>query len=428
MYFRESDILLRDNPEYEIYINTIDNFLSTLISEERNQLNIRVVADITGVEERIVEFIFDYYCRVKVMNIDKYIVCPISGDIIKNVETSRSGEFEEFCDTCGEEHILTERDIVNRYSISSVRKLEEISREIKPSSGESLQISNESEGNISQKKITISIKKQEVVRIATIQLNFELSSDRFPPEIVDKERVKSRIKNALTIAKEHKANLVCLPELSICDEWLPEIKSQSTGMIIIAGSNYDKEGHNKCQILYSSNDVEIPPQIKIKPSEFESPRETGNGMVSGNNIYIYETAVGIFSVLICRDFGNYINDLADKVDIIFVPSYNSSPDRFETTAHAHVQDHPSYIIISNTALYGGTSIFGQMDKAHFKKLEQHNCKQAGDDTYKLCYIERGKEGIIIADFNTSFKGIQKPTPIDPGKVKRPVTEIKKLDL
>jgi hypothetical protein len=335
MYFRESDTLLRDNPEYEIYIKKIDAFLGALKSEERNQLDICVVADFTGVDDNIVEFIFEYYCKAKVLAKNKYIICPIQMDIIKDVRTSKSGEFIEFCDICGEELIFTERDIVNRYSLLSSAEPTKIPGEIKPSDKQSAKVSNGSsaasgtdsktlpEGDISYPKIKISPKNKEIARIAAIQLNFELSVDRFPPEIVDKETVRRKIGSALSVAKEYKADIVCFPELCICDEWLPEIKSQSADMIVIAGSYYDEERHNTCQILYNSTTAnDIDPQIKIKPSEFESPQETGTGMVSGDKIYIYESNVGFFSVLICRDFGNYIKNLADDIDIIFVPSYN----------------------------------------------------------------------------------------------------------
>jgi predicted amidohydrolase len=173
----------------------------------------------------------------------------------------------------------------------------------------------------------------------------------------------------------------------------------------------------------------VPNQEKIMPSEgIELSKITGRGMISGDKIFIYETQFGNISVLICRDFGNFIERLTDKIDIVFVPSYNSAPERFEEIANSHVSNHPSYIIISNSAIFGGTSIFGQMDKVYFPQLVQAGFKDKESNNYKLCEIKKGKEGIIIANLNIMYKQIQKPTPINPDEAKRSVEYIKILDI
>ncbi|MGB7571996.1 MAG: hypothetical protein WBL87_09595, partial [Methanothrix sp.] len=116
--------------------------------------------------------------------------------------------------------------------------------------------------------------------------------------------------------------------------------------------------------------------------------------------------------------------LSNKIDFLFVPSYNENICRFEDLAHTHVQNHPSYIIISNSAIYGGTSIFGQIDKVHFNQLVQAGFKEKDSDTYKLCEIKKGSEGIIVAEFDIKHKSIQKPTPIDPSETFKSVKNIK----
>jgi len=333
--------------------------------------------------------------------------------------------------------VFTEGDIVIRYSFVKPNDTNDAAKGSKPKYKQ-MQLESEEPppqskitlesaemGNISYPKCFVSKKEKEIVKIATVQLHFELSAT-FPPEIIDKEKTKAKIISALEKANDNQTDIVCLPELCICEEWLPDL-NQFPNMIIIAGSYYDKENHNICQILAESNQ-EIPPQIKIKPSEFETPEITGRGMTSGNNVIIYETRLGTFSVLICRDFGNFVKFLANNVDIIFVPSYNEKPDRFNTIAHSHVFDHPSYIVISNTSLYGGSAIFGQLDKVHFMRLRQAGFKEKEDETLKLCSIREGKEGIIIADFNLDHKEIQKLTPMDSDDVIRCVKNIRILDL
>nr|MDO8081694.1 HEAT repeat domain-containing protein [Candidatus Freyarchaeota archaeon] len=277
------------------------------------------------------------------------------------------------------------------------------------------------------KDVFISKREKEIVRIATVQLDFELLTDSFPPVIKDKEATKAKVLKALKIAKDEGANIVCLPELCVCEDWLCEIKNRCVGMIIIPGSYYDKENHNLCRLILDS-DEDVPTQLKIKPSDFEDSVITKQRrMVSGENlIYAYETRFGKFAVLICRDFGNFIRFLRGRVDMVFVPSFNPAVDRFHMDAHTHVTSSPSYVIISNAALYGGTSIYGQLHNKYFKTLEHEGCKEKGDASYRLCEIEKGKEGLIIADFNLVYKMAVVQTPTDPAEDINPVKNIRKI--
>jgi len=269
--------------------------------------------------------------------------------------------------------------------------------------------------------------KNNIVRIATIQINFQLT-DSFPPTLVERDATKNKIISALEKAKNEGAEIACLPELCIHEEWVEEIGNQFSNMIIILGSYYDSNNYNTCKLSLES-DISIQPQRKITPSAFEDSRVMGPRMTCGEKIInIYQTKFGSFAILICRDFGNFIHFLRGKVDIVFVPSYNSANDRFHKDADSHITNSPSYVIISNTALYGGTSIFGQLDFKHFNALEQGGCKKKGDRSYKLCEIEEGKEGIIIADFNLTYKSPQRQNPINPGDEILSVKNIKKIYL
>ena len=122
------------------------------------------------------------------------------------------------------------------------------------------------------------------------------------------------------------------------------------------------------------------------------------------------------------------DNLKEKVDFLFVPSYNKANKRFHEEAHIHVQNHNSYVIIANTAKYGGTSIFGTINNTDFVKLRRRGCKEENDDSYKLCELKADEEGIIIADFNLDYKAPQVPTQIDPSDVIKPVSNIEKIKL
>ena len=112
----------------------------------------------------------------------------------------------------------------------------------------------------------------------------------------------------------------------------------------------------------------------------------------------------------------------------YVPAYNSANARFHKDADSHITNSPSYVIISNTALYGGTSIFGQLDFKHFNALKRGGCKKKDDSSYKLCEMEKDKEGLIIADFNLIHKSPQRQNPINPEEEIISVENIQKIYL
>lgn len=275
------------------------------------------------------------------------------------------------------------------------------------------------------KNIFVSKNVKDIVRIATVQLNFTLSSS-FPPEILDKNVVFDKINRALEKANKNKVDIICFPELSFCKEWLSQFKEKYSDITIVAGSYYSETKNNVCQILSNSSNF-ASPQLKIKPSIFEQG-EYIQKMIPGELINIYISQFGKFAVLICRDFPVYAPYLRDRIDIIFVPSYNKDTNRFYSAAHNHVENSPSYILISNCSQYGGTSIFGIMHYALFEELVAIGYKRKDDKTYNLCEIRKGEEGLIFADFNIVHKSIQTPTVSDPDYEVKPIKNINRIPL
>lgn len=277
--------------------------------------------------------------------------------------------------------------------------------------------------------VHISATQQEVVRLAVVQICFELT-ESFPFAVKNKDEVNAKIFSALDIAREDGANIVCLPELCLCEEWINEIKEEYPNMIVIGGSFY-KDSKNICHVITKSDvEVEIPPQLKMTPSAHEYSGIMGPRMTLGKTIYEYETQFGRFVILICRGFDNLIQYFRNttEIDIIFCPAFNPQKDRFHREADIHVEKTPSYVLIANAGLYGGTSIFGRLNKNYFSALVDGGCKDAGDLSYKLCEVKKGREEVIIADFNLIQKSIQVPTPSDPNEEIRSVENIKKIPI
>lgn len=271
--------------------------------------------------------------------------------------------------------------------------------------------------------IQISDFNKPIVKVAAVQLNYELLTNSFPFQLSDKRELKMKVLKAVNIARINEVDVVCLPELCICEDWLQAIQTVAQNMLVIAGSYYDKENHNVCKILpdFRGN---ISPQMKRYPSTPEMG-VTGKRMLPGDRSHIYEAKIGKFSILICRDFINSYFYLRDKVDIIFVPSYNKAVKQFQYIADGHVTCSPSYIVIANTAIFGGTSLFGIIHDKYQNELIDKGYKMEGDPDYKLCELEDKVEGMVIADFNLIHKSIMVPTPADPYKEIRPVSNIVK---
>lgn len=279
--------------------------------------------------------------------------------------------------------------------------------------------------NIEVKNIFASNLKKEVQRVVAIQLDFKLTT-KFPPQIVDKNRTKKKVLHALEIAVYEKADVVCLPELCLYEDWITEIEQLivKQGTVVIAGSYYDTDKHNICYPLMDSC-ANIPKQMKITPSPFEDKGIIKQKMVSGNKLYIYETKIGNFSVLICRDFINLKSLLQGRSDIIFVPSYNEKIKRFHEDANNHINNSPGYIVIANTSFYGGTSVFGVVRKEFNSELVEAGYKSEVDCKNKLCELKKGEEGLIIADLNIIYKSLQVPTPANPEEEIKPVSYLDK---
>ncbi|NOQ33262.1 MAG: hypothetical protein GQ567_03560 [Methanosarcinales archaeon] len=279
------------------------------------------------------------------------------------------------------------------------------------------------------KTVHISETQKEIVRIAVAQFCFELT-ESFPFTVKNRDEVKTKIFSALEIAKYDGANIICLPELCLCEEWISEIEERYPDMIVIGGSFY-KDKMNICPVIMKS-DADTHYQPKITPSRNEDPEMTGVGMVSGDAVYIYETRFGRFMVLICRDFDHLLTRLVHRKnpDIIFCPAFNSASanKRFHNAAHLHVEKNPLYILIANTGKYGGTSVFGRLHKDYFGLLVDNKCKDAGDSTYKLCEVKKGQEEVILVNFNLIHKSVQVPTPSDPNEDTRSVGHLKKIPI
>jgi len=247
------------------------------------------------------------------------------------------------------------------------------------------------------------------VTICVAQIDYQLHP-RFPFRPSKPGTVREKILRVLSIAREKHADIVCLPELCMREDWSEEIAEASTDKVIIAGSYYD-ERRNRCLILIEGKKYTVS---KMNPSPAEEEIVPDEGMVPGKMPRAFQTKFGVLIPSICLDFTRehyriekHIRNVGE-VHFLFVPSYDDSEDNlraYHERASRDCQEHDLYVFISNMAKGGGSSAFGLEHHRRLQNLESRGLKPPDQFTYKWAEIEKGKEGVIIATVNVPASGV-----------------------
>jgi len=244
---------------------------------------------------------------------------------------------------------------------------------------------------------------QTPVVVCVAQIDYELT-DEFPFVALDSDNLYAKIIKVLSIAKEQRANIVCLPELCMRQEWIEEMATTLEDAVIIAGTYYH-ERRNSCVILYDGKKYTVS---KINPSPQEKEIVPEKGMVPGENIRPFQTRFGVLIPLICLDFRSEHHRIerfvanGGEVHFLFVPSFDKSQknvERYHRQADIDSEEHRLYVFISNISKGGGTSAFGFEHEDCLRNLASTGCKPKDQFNYKWAEIQRGEEGVIIAVVN-----------------------------
>ena len=256
------------------------------------------------------------------------------------------------------------------------------------------------------KEVRIVDTKKEWIKVCLVQLDYSLT-ERFPYTLKenDKINVKNKIFEAMKIANEERADIVCFPELSFAKEWVEEIKNQCKDMMVICGSFYDG-GYNICPIII---DEKVWCYKKCHPSIFEE--ENGEGMKQGNEILVFQTKCGKISVLTCIDFdyeriGIYEHD----VNLIINPRYDIDREYTFQKIDKDI-DLPdgsnafTFILQVNAARVewgkdkggGGTCITGYERRYRLERYKSEGLRPKDGIKYKICQAK--DEMMIMAELN-----------------------------
>ena len=270
------------------------------------------------------------------------------------------------------------------------------------------------EKEIEIKYVCIADIEKELVRVCLAQLDFSLTNT-FPYKLIEKEKVRKKIFEALEIAKNKKVNIICFPELSFAKEFVDELKKYND-MIIIGGSFYDNN-FNICPVIIGGEPNYV---YKIHPSPYlESEIAPGKGMRQGKDLKIFGTYDGKFKfgVLICLDYLEESNRLFQYqykgkkgVNFIFNPSFNSDPERFQRRANSDCENYHVDVIQTNVKEYGKTCVIGIEHHDVIRRLINEGYRDDDDIKYKLCEASNEDEVLIIADLN--LEGVRVPTPVE----------------
>lgn len=262
------------------------------------------------------------------------------------------------------------------------------------------------------------------IKVCIVQLNFSVdrltSPNKFAYVLKEKDEVKTKVFNALEIAKREEANIICFPELSFDKEWVKEIKDLYQEMIVIGGSYYENE-FNTCPVIINGHPYYVQ---KANPSPNFENKRGGRGMRRGKENFVFQTAYGKFAVLICFDYREKVSKILDnldekikKVDFIIVPEYNKDIETFQTQADADCRKKPfPYILQVNVwkiedKEIGGTCIIGTEHNDSLKGYKKDGYRPT-DEKIKYKLIEAKGEMMIIADLDIKRKGVPVPASGD----------------
>ncbi|VVB84776.1 Uncharacterised protein [uncultured archaeon] len=273
------------------------------------------------------------------------------------------------------------------------------------------------------------MKKRSILRIASVQIQYELEHPGLIWKIIWDESYTTKIFQILEFLKG-KVDCIVFPELSIPFEMIGELKKyvDTEKIMIIAGSHYieSKNVEHYEQLFdwkFNVEDVRksicpilVPDRSifhieKINPSVGE---EIGYADVKFNNGELQ----GIFSVrdyymgiLICSDFlsPDIRSRILQNVNLALVPQFNSEMKRFYRLADSEFNNPNNVlkvILLANATgetAKGGSALFMNLGASHQKVSKE-------SFGYDYATLITSKEEELILLFKINMESISGRTP------------------
>jgi predicted amidohydrolase len=198
-------------------------------------------------------------------------------------------------------------------------------------------------------------------RYAQCQIAFTLAGSPATglAEAADPAAQAGKVLSCVTAARADSATVVVLPELSLALPvtqrdallWSLTQIARDANMIIVAGSYYDAQRHNRLVVIGPGW---MEQGYKTRPSRFEASPRAGLGMTPANEILLLDTDFGRIVVITCVDLISdavqfAVRNLANRgaMDVLVNINYNPASWEFLIEANSIVRRHPVFATITN---------------------------------------------------------------------------------
>ncbi len=198
---------------------------------------------------------------------------------------------------------------------------------------------------------------------ANIELNLNMydKNGQFLPDYTDDiiKEIYQSIKKAL----RSNSNFVIFPEYCFPANFVDTLKNIAKEEHIFIIGGCERRDNEKLSITRSNNAAIIFTPIGNNYIQKKFTRGKNEPLVTpGNNICIFHSEFGTFSVLICSDF---LQDclllyLQGQIDFLIVPSYNKDINSFTKQAESKCLSNYCHIFIENIRKFGVYLSFAPM--------------------------------------------------------------------
>jgi hypothetical protein len=217
-----------------------------------------------------------------------------------------------------------------------------------------------------------------LVEVSICSLNSFLNLDTFSIDISPERRNKidTILNNSIG------CQFLMFPEYTFSDELniLYQTFSNSNNCIIIAGSGLEQIGNNYyayCPVFLPNQEIIKVYKKRITDDEkiFSSGRivDFPNEVQRQIRVEIADYSIS-FSVYVCYDF--IIENKNNRTDLIFVPQYESSPERFINESDKISRGYNNFVLGANNSNENQRSLgFATINKTIITALSARNWRQ-----------------------------------------------------
>lgn len=228
-------------------------------------------------------------------------------------------------------------------------------------------------------------------------LNTKISVDDAKKALINQKDVltvefKSRIFNALNIAKNEKVDFIVFPEFYLPIQWLFDISKFAieNNISVISGMQYvsinNKAYNNICMVIpclfngnFNSGLVLFREKNHYAPKEKINLAQNGYICKSSNksSYFVINNGKFSFSTILCYEFTdiNARANLKAKVEVLFVPQLNKDTNYFSAIVESASRDLHCFVVQANTSIYGDSRI-----TAPYKTQEKNIIQIKGGQT------------------------------------------------